>query len=338
MHRQGWRLKNEFGAGIVLARMLKTGVYWTWVSLALSVSAAPGLGGRTFTVSPEQLDFARCRAQPGNVPVPLGFLNPNIEIIDWTTAPTPQAQPGEFVLWFVQPLAGATLLTYDAGSVYYWVGSVWKPWPAPEAASRRLQVRPFPEAHPIQGIKIIVPAQPESVAGKPSYRARLPFVTLIPVRTRDMAKEAVVTAGYPGLSRPVTELTDGVVAPDRNFRFAPPSYLHTNGASPWVMLSWPALVGIRGLAIFKGETERGLDGCVVESYLGSKPVGEQPDDRLWQPVGMRISDPAPFRSAQYVVITHQLMTGALRLRCTNGPPWDISLGEVLVFTYGTGSE
>jgi len=70
-----------------------------------------------FSLQTDLLDLTNCVAQPGNVPVPLGPTNANIEIINWTTKPVGSNQPGEFIVRFKRPTSVGTLIQYEGGQV-----------------------------------------------------------------------------------------------------------------------------------------------------------------------------------------------------------------------------
>ena len=157
-----------------------------------ALAADPASAQFRFTLKSDVIDLTNSVALPGRVPVPLTTNDTGVEIVNWVTAVSATNLPGEFVLQFRAPMPVGSLMTYDAGPIFYKVGGQWKPLVAVGTnTGRKLQVMPFPSGEMIEAVKITVPAR--RVPGKPLYRAMLPLAALLPVRVVDVTATASVT-------------------------------------------------------------------------------------------------------------------------------------------------
>ena len=305
--------------------------------LAFQPSAA---AQKRFSLKPEMLDLTNSVAQPGGIRVPITTNDLNLEVVNWTTSPSPTNRPGEFLLKFTRPLPLGTLVTYEPGEISYLLSSNrWKPLPAGYDAGRKLQVIPFTPGEIVEAIKFVVPAQrrPDNAAKDASYTATLPFAVFLPVRAINIASDATMAvsstappspASMPWLHKPET-LVDGFVDRNRNFSTAPRDPNSTNKGPEWIRLTWDEPQSIRGLVFLHGTAERGASDAIIEAHAveGDPLAPEKPYD--WQTPGLRTAQTGQFCSNQFNVITHELFTRGLRLRSTNQPP-SLSLGEIMV--------
>ena len=293
-----------------------------------------------YSLKPEVLDLTQCIAQPGRVPIPLAANGLNLEIVNWSAAPTPTSQPGEFLLKFARPMSLGSLMAYEPGEISYLISSNrWKPLPAGYDAGRKLQVIPFPPRELVEAIKFVVPAQrqPDGAAADAAYRATLPFVIFVPVRAINIASEATVAVSsadkttapsMPWLNRPET-LVDGFVDSKMNFSTAPRDPNSPDQAPAWIRLTWDQPQSIRGLAFMHGAAEQGAADAIIEFHAteGDPLAPEKPYD--WGTLALRTAQTGNFRSNQFGVVMQELVTRSLRLRSTNQPP-RLSLGEIMI--------
>ncbi len=303
-----------------------------WLAIVFSTPAQM----MRYSLSPDVLELTNCLAQPGRVPIPLTASNVNLEIVNWTTAPSPTNQPGEFLLSFRQPLTLGSMVTYEPGEVRFRTAGQWKALPPTYDGDRKMQVLAFPMGERVEAIKFVVPAKRQ--AGGVNYTATLPFLIFIPIRAINIAPDATVavsSAAKPGgpaqpwLNKPET-LVDGFVDAKQNFSTALRDAASTNTGPEWVRLIWPEEQGIRGLAFMSGSAEQGTDTAVVEAHAAEKGDPLAPEKPLdWQPLGLRTSRTSSFCAHEFSVITHACVTRGLRLRATNAPP-SLSLGEIMV--------
>jgi hypothetical protein len=300
------------------------------VSLVLAGTTAAQRPVR-FTHEVSVLDLTQCLAQPGAVPVPIKPQDVNLEIVDWATISKPEPFVGEFTLSLTEARLVGSVFVYGAEAVRYQAAGRWKQIePGPEKG-RLLQMLPLPPGDLVEKVLVQVRAHPHLEGEKTVYRATLPFLTIIPLRTLNVAGQATVTASSlaPG-GAPAKVLVDGVVSEARNFSTAPRE-AETSEASPeWVVLSWKEPQSIRGVGLLRGSHEAGFGRSVTEFYKGAgDPIAAAAQTEGWEQVQGRATLPGAFRSHQLLVSPSSLDTRAVRIRSV-GAIRQLSLGELII--------
>lgn len=311
------RAGRRQGKGV---QRLKEIAGWMLMCLAL-VCDAPAQRTLRFSLQTELLDLTNCLAQPGNVPIPLGATNANIEILNWTTKAVSTNAPGEFVLKFRQPSMAGTLLQYEGGEVFVQVSNEWQAVPAPLEAGRKLQIVSLPFGEAFRALKIRVKAEQTNDL----FQSRLSFATLIPVRAINVASTAEVSASSVAPGKKPAALVDGIIGANENFSTAA-----QKDKPQWVQLTWPGPQRFRGLGFFRGSADEGLTQPLIETYSGTGDPAHATATNDWKAIFTRSTAPGAFRANQFFVAMEMQETRGLRLTAT-GEVSRIGLGEVVVF-------
>jgi len=296
--------------------------------------AAPSAAPMRFSLPVAMLDVTNSLAQPGNVRVPLAETNLQLEIVNWSTAPTTNEQPGEFILRFRRPTNVGTIIAYEPGTVSYSNNQQWNTLPPPEAPARKLQVLQLPPDVMLDALKFIVPvgASTNVTTKETSYRATLPFVSLLPIRAMNIAPEARATASSTNTADRPSALVDGFVDAKQNFATAKRASLITSNAPEWIQLTWDQPRTFRGVSFFFGAEEKGLGNATLESFIGTGNPLASTGANDWEEIKGRASMPGQFRANQFFVFYENLDTRALRVKCGGGTD-QMGLGELAVFAF-----
>jgi hypothetical protein len=309
----------------------------------LSLLAIPPTLAAPPVVETATLSAADSLAMPGGVVAPITVSPAGWEILNWTTALTPEKTPGAFTLRLAAPTSGVTLLAYEPGEVSYQTGGQWKTLPAGGEADRRLRALPLPAGVPVTAVRFTVPARlPRGgVAGKAAYQATLPFATLLTFRACNIAPQATVvvsssdkpSTGFqpqPWLNRPET-LVDGFVDERRNFFTAPREAEITPDKPEWILLRWEEPQRLRALGLLRGRDEKGLGTATVEVYTGAGDPRFTTGTEDWTTLPTTWTAEGKFRALRYGDFGQAVTARGLRLRTTGGLR-QLSVGEIAVFS------
>ncbi len=298
------------------------------------VHGAPAQPAMRFSLKTDVLALAGCVAQPGNVPVPLAETNLNLEIVNWSSAPSPNPHPAEFLLQFKAPTPVGSVIAYEPGQISFSARGAWTTLPSVDATGRKLQVTPFPPGALVEAIKFTVPASPVPAGAGPAavYRASLPFATFLPIRVANIAADAVVTASSASPADRAAVLNDGLLGSDRNFATAPRADMVSPEKPEWVQVAWSQPRAFRGVALFHGRMEGGAGHAVFESFRGDGDPGASGGKADWEPMILRSTTPGRFGANQFFVSMQPLQSRALRITST-GAVSQITVGEIVVLNH-----
>lgn len=298
--------------------------------VAVAALSAHGQEPVRFSLKTDVLDFPRCLAQPGSVPLPHMPNDPNLEVAGWETALTPTNHTGEFVFRFLQPTAVGTLFCYGADRVFCSVSNAWHPVSLGRDAARRVKVVPFPAGQLVDAVKITVPAQKDAGAPAAGYRARLPWATLAPVRVVDISKDAAVTVSLRDPAQPPTGLADGLIETSQVLSITRPGPAAPD-VFPWTLLTWQQTQSIRGLALFFERDDPALTDVQLYGFAGSGEPPTTGEGAGWDAPPVLASNPGPFWADRFFIIRHGMTGRAVQIRSTNDLG-RLALREVLVMT------
>lgn len=301
--------------------------------LAVFVNGAAVQPTLRFSLKTDVLALSNCIAQPGNVPVPLGAEDLNLEIVNWLGAPAPTNHTAEFLLRFKAPTPVGSVIAYEPGAISFLSANAWTTLPSSDAVARKLQVIPFPPGAQVEAIKFSVPSHPIGGAGPDVgiHRASLPFATFLPIRAVNIAGEAVATASSAASENRAAVLNDGLLAPLRNFATAPRPDVVSPEQPEWLQLTWAAPRDFRGLAFFHGRMETGAGHAVFATYRGDGDPAAPGHAENWEPMRLRSTPPGRFAANQFFVSMQPLQSRALRITST-GTVSQITLGEIVVLS------
>lgn len=309
-------------------------------AFATALVAARSLAGPW--VPEASIAAAASSAEPGKVPPPLAATPAGMAVTNWSTTAAAQEVPGVFTLGFSAPLARATLLACDPGTVSCLATDGWKDLPPGAEASRRLCVLPLPAGRAVSAVRFTVPScLDRGAAGALSYRATLPWATVLNFRAANVAPEASVSvssAGKPSegfqpqpwLNRPET-LVDGFVDDRRNFATAEREQAITADSPEWIQLCWDQPQCLRLLGVMRGREEAGLGAVTVEAYTGDGDSRFAPGSEGWTALAGTWATAGVFRALAWFDPGRAVTTRGVRLRTTGGVR-QVELGEILALS------
>src|SRR3954468_949131 len=194
--------------------------------------------GWRFTIPAELIDLEGSLCSPGNRS-PTISTNGNVEIIDWSTALTPTPEDAEFVLKLRQPMSSGTVLYYGQGELTCGLSNEWRRSETPARKEPRLTLMAWNS--PTDGARIAdAPSREPDNSG---YKAKVRFVTVLPVPAKNVSIDAQITAS----SGQTERLRDGILETNLMFRAAA-----EKGTNAWILFQWPGAEAIRGLGLFGG--------------------------------------------------------------------------------------
>ena len=276
-------------------------IFYFSLGLAQAVMAQ----GLRFTPPPAIVNLDASLAQPGKVPAPLLSTNINLEIVNWSTALTPTPERGEFLLKLHQAVPIGSVLVYASGEVSAGANSQWTKL-GEATKERKLQALPVTTER-IDSIKLTAPA--EKQPNNTGFRAVVPFLTVLPVRTKNIAPAAELSAS----SADPRLLVDGIVEESQTVA------IEGGTSNAWIKLSWKELQSIRGLAFFGGHDPTSIEDLVLEFSANN----------LFRMIDGRPTDPGSFRKNTLFVCYQPFTTREVRIRHREKQK-PIRLGEIVI--------